>query len=208
MSMRKVIIQWSCLLLFTLSAYGVPSRPEAVTPLGRGDQVPQVAVRDAAGERAALASIVADRPTVLVFYRGGWCPFCTRHLVALQEVQGRLAELGFQVVALSPDRPEKVAEAAAKNALNLRLFSDSEGHAMRGFGLAFVLPAETVSLYKEAYRIDVVGDSGQIHNQLPVPALYLITPGGEIQFAHFDSDYRERLDVEALLENARKIAQE
>lgn len=53
------------------------------TPLAVGDAVPDVTLRTQEGTEVELRNLVAKKPTVLIFYRGGWCPFCTRHLQAL-----------------------------------------------------------------------------------------------------------------------------
>ena len=51
---------------------GVHPSPDAVQPLGPGDRVPQATIRRVDGETLDLASLVADRGALLVFYRGGW----------------------------------------------------------------------------------------------------------------------------------------
>ena len=41
-----------------------------------GDLLQDFTLPDASGEDVSLSELVADGPAVLVFYRGGWCPFC------------------------------------------------------------------------------------------------------------------------------------
>jgi peroxiredoxin len=142
----------------------------------------------------------------LVFYRGGWCPYCNRHLSALQTVHDELSELGFALLAVSPDRPERLPETAAKNEVGYRLLSDSKLWAARSFGLVFQMPREKVTRYREQYNIDLEAWSGQEHHQLPVPAVYLIDRNGRIEFAHYDPDYKQRLDPDRLLAEAREMA--
>jgi hypothetical protein len=43
-----------------------------IRPLLLGSEVPPASVRSLEGEDADLRSIVAGKPTLLVFYRGGW----------------------------------------------------------------------------------------------------------------------------------------
>jgi hypothetical protein len=45
---------------------------EAVKPLAVGAAVPSVSVQTVEGERVDLATLVAERGALLVFYRGGW----------------------------------------------------------------------------------------------------------------------------------------
>lgn len=45
---------------------------------------------DATGRNVSLSELVADGPAVLVFYRGGWCPYCN---LALHQYQSELVPL-------------------------------------------------------------------------------------------------------------------
>lgn len=174
----------------------------AAEPLREGGAVPDVAVRTADGEEVRLRDLTGAQPSVLIFYRGGWCPYCTRHLAALAEVEESVEALGYQILAISPDRPAKLAEAAKDAVFNYRLLSDSAMSAARGFGLAFQVDNATLELYKE-YGIDLVDASGETHHLLPVPAVYIVDTKHRIRFAHIDPDYRKRLDPEAVLTAAR-----
>ena len=43
-----------------------------IQPLGTGQKMPAATVRTVEGEEFSLADAVAEQPTVLIFYRGGW----------------------------------------------------------------------------------------------------------------------------------------
>jgi thiol-disulfide isomerase/thioredoxin len=75
-------------------------------PLKAG-KIPDVTVKDIDGKGLKLREMAAGRPMLLVFYRGGWCPFCNRQLAGLQEIKDQIADKGYQLVAVSADRPEK-----------------------------------------------------------------------------------------------------
>lgn len=174
-------------------------------PLKVGDSVPAVVVQTVEGADVSLPEVLAGRPSVVIFYRGGWCPYCVRHLAALAEVEADLLAAGYKLVALSPDRPAKLREKPALEKLNYTLLSDSPATAARAFGLAFQVPDELVAKYKNEYKIDLEGDSGQTHHLLPHPAVFIVDAGGIIRFVHFDPDYRVRLDPAAILVAARAL---
>lgn len=184
-------------------ASDVPQNPNDVQPLSVGAQVPDAAVRRSDGTPVRLQALIGGRPAVLVFYRGGWCPYCNTHLGQLKTVEKDLLDLGYTIVAISPDRPEKLAESSAQRELGFTLISDSKMEASRAFGLAFQVDAETVAMYLEKYKIDLEGDSGEKHHQLPVPAAYVARADGTIAFAYHDVDYKQRVDPQALLAAAR-----
>lgn len=168
-----------------------------------GAVVPDVKVRTLDGSEAALHALLSGRPTVLVFYRGGWCPYCNVHLGKLKEAEPELLAMGYQILAISPDRPEKLRESVAKQNLPYALLSDSKMEAAKAFGLAFTLDESTLKKYK-GYGIDLEAASGEFHNALPVPAVFLIDTERTISFAYANPKYSVRLDNGALLAAAKK----
>ena len=116
-----------------------------------------------------------------------------------------LAELGFRIVAISPDRPEKLVQSKRKHDLGYLLLSDSRMEAARAYGIAFRLTDETVEQYK-GYGIDLADASGETHQLLPVPSVFLVDAEGRIRWRYSNPDYQVRPDNEALLEAARGIA--
>lgn len=111
-------------------------------------------------------------------------------------------DLGFQVVALSPDRPATLAPSVEEHQLTYTLLSDSRMEASRAFGLAYKVDADTLARLKE-YGADLEVASGEIHHELPVPAVFLVRTDGLITFMYANPNYRVRLDPEVLLAAAR-----
>ena len=166
-------------------------------PLAPGDPVPQGSLRNGAGGVIELAAALAGKPAVLVFYRGGWCPYCTRHLEALADVLPLLEQRGIQMIAISPDRPEVIRNQDTTPGLTL--LSDSSMTVSQAFDLAFQVPADLVRKYRDEYQIDLEASSGETHHLLPHPAVYVVDAAGVIRFAHVNTDYRQRLDPGAIV---------
>ncbi len=171
-----------------------------------GDRIPDAVLRTADNEPFSLREEVSEQPAVLIFYRGGWCPLCTAHLFELARVESELRERGFQILGISPDRPEKVRESEDAGDFEYRLLSDSDMVAARGFGIAFQVEDELVRTYMESHGIDLEGDSGRDHHMLPHPAVFVVDTGGIIRFANVNPDYRVRLSGEEILEAANSIS--
>lgn len=184
----------------------VASSAEEVEPLDVAERAPELVLEGSAGETVDLQQVYGEGPTVLVFYRGGWCPYCNTQLSDLAELEPDLLEAGYQILAVSPDRPAKLRESLEQESLSYRLVSDSDMRLSRAFGLAFRVDEATIEQYHE-YDIDLEDASGRSHHLLPVPAVYLIDREGVIQFAFWDPDYRERLSGEKLLEAAEATAE-
>lgn len=174
----------------------------AARPIAVGSAAPlAVALQRADGSATTLAAEAAGKPLAVVFYRGGWCPYCVKQLAGLEEAAGRLRSAGWTVLALSPDRP---ADLAAKPAAGgPLLLSDTSGAAMRAFGVAFRVDAATIERYR-GFGIPFHARAEDDAPLLPVPAVFLIDAAGTVRFVHADADYRRRLDPQALLEAAAR----
>lgn len=173
--------------------------PEKAVSLPVGTKIPDVTVQDASGKDVSLRKLVGKEKTALIYYRGGWCPFCNKHLKEVQDIKGDIEAAGYQIVAISADTPDKVAEAVEKGAVDFTLLSDSSMEAARAFNLAFIVDEGTRERYKKMMNLDFADAQGNVHNSLPVPAFFLIDKNGKIAFEHHDADYKSRLSKEEIL---------
>ncbi len=181
----------------------VADSAEHVHPIGTGQTIPAVTLRGVDGQPVVLLKAVAKQPTVLIFYRGGWCPYCNVQLGQLGKLEPDLKALGYQILAVSPDRPEELAKSIQKHSLAYVLLSDSDMTAAKAFGLAFRVDEALVDQYKTKYGIDLEAAAGQKHHELPVPAAFIVDTSGRIRYEYVNSDYKVRVDPEKLLEEAR-----
>lgn len=173
-----------------------------VKPLKPGQSVPAVKLKTADGKPFDLQAAAKEQPLVIIFYRGGWCPYCNRHLGELQQLEPELRKLGFLIIAISPDRPEKISESLEKGKMTYTLLSDSSMAVAKAFGIAFELDAPTLEKL-DSYDIDIEDASGKDHHLLPVPSVFLIGQDGLIDFAYSNPDYKVRLGSAELLKAAK-----
>ena len=124
----------------------------------------------------------------------------------LQEVEAQLIELGYRVIAISADRPEKLRATLKKHELSYLLLSDSEMAAARAFGVAYRVDDATVERYK-GFGIDLESASGATHHMLPVPSVFIVSKDGVVRFRYSNPDYTVRIAPDALLEAARAAAE-
>ena len=170
------------------------------TALKVGDAIPDVSLRTEENQSVRLRELVSEKPTVLIFYRGGWCPFCNRHLQSLAGIEDDLNKAGAQLLAVSMDTPAKLKATPDREKLHYRLFSDSDAVAATAFGIAFKVDDTLVKKYKDAYKIDLEAASGNDHHILPYPAVFIVNTNGVIRFAHVNPDYKVRLAPAKILE--------
>src|SRR5258708_4416149 len=120
------------------------------------------------------------------------------------QTRAQTAQVGFQLLAISADKPEKLKESLAKQHFNYTLLSDSSMEMTQKFGLAFKLSEKTLKDYKD-WGLDIEGASGQRHHVLPVPAAFIVDTKGVIRFAFFNPDYTVRIKPGELLKAAKKL---
>ena len=181
----------------------VPTSADQVKPLKKGSKIPAVSLATTEGKVFNLNKFVKQQPAVLVFYRGGWCPYCNTHLRELVEADPELRSLGYQILALSPDKPEKLAESLEKHQLNYTLLSDTAMLAARAFGVAFKVADNTVERYKQN-GLDLEEASGENHHLLPVPSVFIIDRKGVVRYMYYNSDIKTRLSAEEIIREAKK----
>jgi peroxiredoxin len=145
-----------------------------------------------------LTELISKKRTVLVFYRGGWCPYCNAHLAALAEAEKELLDLGYQIIAISPDAPANLKVTDDKEKLNYLLLSDSTGKLSKSVGIAFQAP--------ENYKATIAkGSDGMNNSFLPVPAVFILNVNAEIEFEHIAPNFKNRISNDLLIAVAKSL---
>mgnify|MGYP001795873953 CR=1 FL=1 len=168
-----------------------------------GDAAPAFYLPDADGSNVALASLLEQGPVVLVWYRGGWCPYCNFTLRAFAEILPEIEAEGGQFVAVSPELPDKTAETVKENGLDFTVLSDVGNTVAESYGVVFSLTPEVHAKYNAAFGFDA--HNGQDSGKLPLAATYVIGTDGLIRFAFLDADYTKRAEPAAVLSALRDL---
>jgi peroxiredoxin len=190
----------------TTSIPAIPPSAAEARPLTVGSTAPlMAALLRPDGRATTLAAEVDGKPTVLVFYRGGWCPFCTRQLAGLGTITADLAAHGWRVLALSPETAAAVAESASKSENDgINRLADTQALAMRAFDVAYHLDDQTQEKMK-GYGVPLLILPGYPRGVLPVPSVFLLDAAGVIRFVHADPDFRTRISTDAVRAAAATI---
>jgi peroxiredoxin len=100
---------------------------------------------------------------------------------------------------MSVDVPAKAAETAAEKNITFPLVTNPQADVLEAYNLAYQVPEELVTKYRDEYGIDLEGASGETHHKIAVPATFIIDQSGAIRFSHVDEDYRSRISAEDVL---------
>lgn len=169
-----------------------PTNAEDISPLLIGEKLPEIMLADAIGKDVQLKKLLAAKPTILVFYRGGWCPYCNLQLSGLQEIEQDLTKLGYQVVAVSTDKPENLKASMDKGKLSYILLSDADLSLAKAMGIVFKAPE-----HYQKFLSETTGGKNK-DMLLPVPAVYILNKDGEIRFEYIEPNFKERISPELL----------
>ncbi len=180
----------------------VPKSADDVTPILIGQEVPKITLTTPEGKSVSLSALLKEKPTLLIFYRGGWCPYCNLHLAELRKIEQPLKDMGFQIIAVSPDKPEDLTKTGEKQKLGYTLLSDSKAEGIKKLGLAFEVDQVTIKKYK-THNIDLEKSSGEDHHLLPVPAALLVDTNQIVTFSFISPNYKVRADNDVIMAAAK-----
>ena len=200
-------MRWMSLLLglaLTVTALSgraaIPDDPTKVTPVMMDAKAPSFSAREVDGRSFDFNPTALKSPVMLIFYRGGWCPYCNAHLQDLHSVIPKIIAMGYQVLFLSTDRPE-LLYSSLKERVDYHILSDSSMSAARAFGVAYRLDDATLAKMK-AFGVDLDATQGTHNHELPVPSVFIVDRSGIVRFRHFESDFRVRLSAASVLSAA------
>ena len=175
--------------------------------LKEGARFPRATLPDQLGRPIDIASLLERGPLVVVFYRGGWCPYCNLELRAYQQALPRIVGEGGTLVAVSPETPDHTLDTAQKNELAFPVLSDTRGELADALGIRFRLTPEIKALY-EKFGHDLPARNGDGEWALPMPATYVVSRDGRIAFAFVDPDYRSRAEPSAVVGALRRLGRD
>ena len=163
-------------VLFTaLGAFAQTARTEAIKV---GDIAPDFTLSDNSGNQVTLSKAVKNAPVVLVFYRGSWCPFCTRQLSDLRSLLKE--DEKTRLYAISIDAADKSAglikkiESDGKGKINYSFLSDPKANTIDAYGLR-----------DPRYKDEKV-------DGIPYPTVYVVGKNRKIVWAKLEKDYKNR----------------
>lgn len=180
----------------------VYDKPEEVQPLSQGQSIPNGELTTLEGKKVELKTLISQKPSILIFYRGGWCPFCNLQMGQLVKIEPDLMKMGYQLLAITPDKPESLRESLEKHGINYTLLSDRTMELTRQFGLAYRLDPQTLDKMK-GFGVDLEKSTGNSLHELPVPAAFVVDTHGLIHFVYYNPDIKVRVNPDELMKAAK-----
>ncbi|MEU1617918.1 thioredoxin-dependent thiol peroxidase [Streptomyces sp. NPDC005722] len=98
-----------------------------------GDTATAFTLPDADGNEVSLAAH-AGRKVIVYFYPAALTPGCTKQACDFTDNLEVLAGAGYDVIGISPDKPEKLAKFREKESLKVTLLADPDKSVLTAYG--------------------------------------------------------------------------
>jgi peroxiredoxin len=165
-----------------------------------GTRLPDGELLDVAGQPATLAETLSGKPAVIVFYRGGWCPYCN---IALRTYQAQLvpalAERGIGLVAISPQAPDGSLSTKESKELTFTVLSDPGNQIARQLGI-LTAPSDGTRAAQLQLGLDLTQVNADETTGLPMPTVVIADADGVIRWIDVRLDYTTRAEPGQVLQ--------
>jgi peroxiredoxin len=173
---------------------GVPAGAVAV-----GDTIESFTLNDAMNEPVTLDELVETGPAVVVFYRGGWCPYCNLALRTYQqELLPELPAFGARLVAISPQLPDQSLATSEKIGLEFTVLSDPGNRVAKSMGIVFQQADEVLEVQRKL-GLDLAKVNAEGSTELPRPTVLIVDSTRTVRFVDIQPDYTARTEVADIL---------
>ena len=166
-----------------------PSIPDALRP---GRSLPDFPAADEQGNPIRSLQVVGS-PTVMLFVRGNWCPFCTKQVEGLTRNYKDIVDLGAKLVFVTPKPLETTRRVAEFFEVEFDFWLDHELNAAKQLGL--VMAGGVPDDNEKEYGSDTVW-----------PTALVIDAAGIIRYSKLSRLVIDRPDPKLLLDELKKIS--
>lgn len=169
--------------VFWYSHYGRESNEQ----LQVGRALPAFSLKDVDGKMISSGEL-CNKPSVIMFYRGNWCPLCMAQIKEVAASYHQLEKLGVQVILVSPQPHENTQSLASKFDVNFRFMTDENNAAATALGIVadFGIPTGMQAL---GYQTEA-----------PMPTVIITDANGKVIWTHETDNYRVRPEPETFIE--------
>jgi peroxiredoxin len=167
--------------------------------IAAGDTLESFTLDDANGNPVTLDQVVVDGPAVIVFYRGGWCPYCNLALRTYQrELLPELDSFGSRLVAISPQSPDQSLSTTEKAGLEFTVLSDPGSQLAKRIGISFQQSEEVLEAQRKL-GLDLAQVNAEGSIELPRPTVLIVDKEHTVRFIDVQPDYTARTEVADIL---------
>ena len=185
---------------FAAEQRGLSAADRPATKAAAGDRMPDGDLLDVAGQPTTLAATLRSSPAAIVFYRGGWCPYCNIALRAYQaQLVPALAEQGIPLVAISPQTPDGSLSTRETKELTFTVLSDPGNQIAGQLGI-LTAPSDGARAAQLQLGLDLTKVNADGTTTLPMPTVIIVDSTGVIRWIDVHADYTTRTEPDQVLQ--------
>jgi peroxiredoxin len=164
-----------------------------------GATLPDAGLLDPHGAPTTLDQQLGHRITVLVFYRGAWCPYCNLTLRTYQAaLVPELARRGVGLVAVSPQAPDGSLSMAEKNDLAFAVLSDPGNQLAKAAGV-LTAPSDEARAAQVQLGLDLTAVNADATTAVPMPTTIIVDAERVVRWVDVHRNYTTRSEPEQIL---------
>jgi len=206
--MKKTTVTLILLIMFSIAKSQTEHSINEAHGLPVGATAPMFTAMDADSNDFNLEKALQQKPVVLIFYRGFWCPVCNKHLGAIQDSLSMIEATGAKVIAISPEKPDYLNKMAEKTGARFTLLYD-EGYLIAdAYDVTFKPTSSQLFTYNVVLGAKLKKTHSDESQQLPIPATFIIAQNGKIHWRQFNPDYKKRASVKEILKALDELNQQ
>ena len=192
MSSTTIAIIATVISVVLIAWYWIRHRGLRATPsqLKPGSPLPDFLAADEQGNPVRSTELHGS-PTVILFVRGNWCPFCSRQVSNLTQHYRDIIDLGGRLILITPKPLETTRRVAEFFNVEFEFWLDDELSVTRQLGL--LQQGGVPRDYEKEYGRDTIW-----------PTALVIDAAGIIRYTELSKHIPDRPDPAVLLREIRK----
>lgn len=163
-----------------------------------GDTAINFTLKNAVGKDVTLYDELEKGPVILMWYRGGWCPYCNLTLHHMQASLSEFQKYDANLLALTPEVPDNSISTKEKHDLKFEVLNDLDNTIAGKYKVVFSLTEGVADIYEKNFELSRY--NGNTKAQLPLAATYIIGRDKVIKYAFLDADYKKRAEPADIVE--------
>lgn len=164
-----------------------------------GTDVSGLVVNSIDGSPFAMNQLWAENPTMIIFYRGGWCPFCNAQIRELSLAHPEFTARGVDIAVISVDKPDASSLLKKTYEVPFSVLSDQDLAAHKAFNVVMEIPEERAKKVKDSFGLDFKEWSGRDHLTIAVASSFLVGTDGKVKWSTIIKDYTIRPSAKQLI---------
>ncbi len=148
---------------------------------------------------------ITGQRTLLKFYRGSWCLYCTRELMMFNDMKSLFEKYNVNVVGISGDNVEQANAHVERDKLHFTLLADPSLSIIKQYGVEHHKSLGTdASNIMTIFGMPLPSITQLKFKAMSIPTSILIDENGIVQWVDQSTDYRVRASQDRIIEALEK----